>query len=421
MQLEKPKLFPEQKTFVWVMVILVLVILVRLFIEYQSYQNFISKPFYYTHAKVLDSYEKSKNGKRYQVLKLRSDEGFTFYTTSHRKESFDHKILRLKILPDKNISFKDYLGTFYVKSRIKDQEEFPLTFKDSLLKKVASQHKEKTLQSFYNAIFFATPLQKELREKISMLGVSHLVALSGFHLGILWGLVYGVLLLIYRPLQQQFFPYRHALFDVGLVAVIFLGIYLWFVDFPPSLVRSYAMVLVGWMVILLGMELLSFTFLTTVGLLLMALFPSLLVSLSFGLSIAGVGYIFLLLLYTKEFNKWGITLFFIPFGIFILMLPVVHGIFGVTSGYQLLSPLLSLLFIPFYPFVMVLHLIGLGGVFDTALLWLFSLPNEAEDKLLPLWAMLGYIGLSLGAVWSRKLFFVVIGLAMGYGMYLFVA
>ena len=49
--------------------------------------------------------------------------------------------------------------------------------------------------------FFATPLAKEVREKISLFGVSHLVALSGFHLGILWALVYGGLLLLYRPLQ----------------------------------------------------------------------------------------------------------------------------------------------------------------------------------------------------------------------------
>ncbi len=421
MQLEKPKLFPENKTFVRVMVILVLVILLRLFFEYQSYQNFISKPFYYTHAKVIDSYEKSKNGKRYQVLKLRSDEGFTFYTTSHRKESFEHNYLRLKLLPNEGISFEDYLGTFYVNSRIKGQEIVPPTFKDTLLEKVASQHQENALQSFYNAIFFATPLQKELREKISMLGVSHLVALSGFHLGILWGLVYGLLLLLYKPVQQQFFPYRHALFDVGLVAMVFLGTYLWFVDFPPSLVRSYAMVLVGWIFLLLGIELLSFTFLTTIGLTLIALFPSLLVSLSFQLSIAGVFYIFLLLKYTKEFNKWVITLLFIPFGIFILMLPVVHYFFGVTSAYQLLSPLLSLLFVPFYPLVMVLHLFGIGDVLDSVLLWLYSLPKESTENLLPLWVSGLYIALSVAAIWSIKLFYSLLAVALSYGIYLFVA
>ena len=108
------------------------------------------------------------------------------------------------------IGFTAYLGTFYVKSKIKHQEKLPLTFKDTLLAYVADQHQESTLVSFYNAIFFATPIEQNLREKIALLGVSHLVALSGFHLGILWGLVYGLLLLPYRFLQQKYFPYRHA-------------------------------------------------------------------------------------------------------------------------------------------------------------------------------------------------------------------
>lgn len=420
MQLEKPELFPEKKTFIWFILGLCFILCIRLFIEYQSYQNFITKPFYYTYADVLSAYEKTKGKKRYKVLKLRSDEGFTFYTTSHRKDEYGHKRLRLQIFPNKSISFKDYLGTFYVKSRIKEEESLPFTFKDDLLRKVALQHEESALQSFYNAIFFATPLQRDLREKISMLGVSHLVALSGFHLGILWGLMYGLLLLLYRPFQQHYFPYRHALFDVGVVVMVFLGIYLWFVDFPPSLIRSYAMVLVGWVVLLLGMQLLSFTFLTTILVILIALFPSLMVSLSFQLSVSGVFYIFLLLQYSKGMKTWIITLIYIPFGIFILMLPIVHAVFGVTSGYQLLSPMLSLLFVPFYPLMMFLHLLGFGGVFDAALLWLFSLPKDSVENLLPLWLMYGYVALSIGAVWSRELFWLVLGLSSSYMVYLFI-
>jgi len=395
------------------------IILIRLCIEYYAYQNFISKPFYYTHANVLNAYEKSKGKYRYQVLKLRSDEGLTFYTTQYRKEDFNHKRLRVQIFPSQSIGFTDYLGTFYVKSRIKHQELLPHTFKDDLLGEVASQHQDASLQTFYNAIFFATPLEKELREKISMLGVSHLVALSGFHLGILWGLMYGMMLLLYRPLQQHFFPYRHALFDVGLVAMILLGIYVWFVDFPPSLVRSYTMVLVGWMVLLLGMELLSFTFLATIVLMLVALFPSLLVSLSFGLSVAGVFYIFLLLQYSKGVKPWIITLILIPWGIFILMLPIVHSVFGVTSLYQLLSPLLSLLFVPFYPLVMGLHLLDFGSLFDTALVFLFAMPQESGEALLPRWMLCVYSGLSVGAIWSKNLFWSAVGVASLYMVYLF--
>ena len=83
MQLEKPALFPEKKTFVWFIVVLIAVISARLFIDYHAYQSFISKPFYYTYATVLNVYEKSQGSKRYQVLKLHSDEGFTFYTRSY--------------------------------------------------------------------------------------------------------------------------------------------------------------------------------------------------------------------------------------------------------------------------------------------------------------------------------------------------
>jgi len=418
--LEKPKFFETEKSFIWTATVLLLFLFIRLFFEYLSYREFTSKPFYFTHANILNAYEKTKNGKQYTVLKLRSDEGFTFYTTSHTKEDLAHKRVRLQIFPNKGISFKDYLGMFYVKSRIKNAEDLPSTFKDELLEKVALQHEDPSLQSFYNAIFFATPVDKALREKITLLGASHLVALSGFHLGILWGLIYGLLLILYKPVQQKFFPYRHALFDVGLIVIIVLAVYLWFVDFPPSLVRSYAMVLAGWIMLLLGIELLSFTFLTTILLTLVVMFPSLLVSLSFWLSIAGVFYIFLLLQYSKEYNKWVISLLFIPFGIAILMLPVVHYIFGVTSSYQLLSPLLSLLFIPFYPLIMFVHLINFGAVLDVSLLWLFSLPSESTDNILPLWLMLLYISLSIGAIWKKKLFYAVIGVSSGYGVYIFI-
>jgi competence protein ComEC len=420
MQLEKPSLFSDRRSFIGFTLLLFVFLFIRLGFLYNSYKEFTAKPFYYTDATVLTSYEKIKHKSRYTVLKLRSDEGFTFYTTSHRKENFNNKRLRLQLFPNEGISFMDYLGTFYVKSKIKDQETLAYTFKDRLLNDVERQHESMALSSFYNAIFFATPIDKVLREKISLLGVSHLVALSGFHLTILWGLVYGFLLLLYRPLQQRYFPYRHALMDVGMVAMITLGVYVWFVDFPPSLVRSYAMVFLGWIVLLLGMELLSFMFLGTVVFSLLALFPSLLVSLSFWLSVAGVFYIFLLLQYTKHVDKRVIAMFIIPVGIFILMLPFVHGTFGLTSGYQLLSPLLSLLFVPFYPFVMFLHLAGMGSLLDSAVLWIFSLPTQSTIQLLPSWIVAIYVVLSLFSMGSKKIFYTTFGFACLYMVYLFI-
>ena len=417
--MEKPELFDTKKSFIWTVAVLSLFILIRLLFEYNTYREFITKPFYFTQAKVLNHYQKSKYGKPYTVLKLQADKGFTFYTTTHKTEDFSHSKIRIQIFPNKGISFVEYLGTFYVKSRIKSVERVPETFKDTFMTYVSAQHKNSSLANFYNAIFFATPIDKALREKIALLGVSHLVALSGFHLGILWGLIYGLFLLFYRPLQQKYFPYRHALLDVGLLTVILLGIYLWFVDFPPSLLRSYAMVLAGWAVILMGVELLSFKFLTAIALVLLALFPHLLVSLSFWLSVAGVFYIFLLLQYGKTYSKWIISLLLIPMGIFLLMLPIVHMIFPMTSDYQLLSPLLSILFILFYPLVMLLHLFGLGNVLDTALLWLFSLPKESSGHLLPVWMGMLYILLSLYAIRDKKAFYLLATVSVCYAVYIF--
>ena len=215
--LEKPELFDSRKSFEVTVLALLLVILLRLTFEYFSYREFIEKPFYFTNATVLNAYEKTKNNRTYTVLKLQAEEGFTFYTTSYKKEDFQDSILRVQIFPNDNIAFNDYLGTFYVKSRIKDVEKIPSTFKNTLMDYVSIQHKESALAGFYNAIFFATPIDKALREKIALLGVSHLVALSGFHLGILWGLLYWLFLLIYKPYQQKYFPYRHALLDVGFL------------------------------------------------------------------------------------------------------------------------------------------------------------------------------------------------------------
>ena len=103
-----------------------------------------------------------------------------------------------------------------------------------------------------------------------------------------------------------------------------------------------------------------------------------------------------------------------------IMLPLVHAIFLVTSGYQLLSPLLSLLFVPFYSLVMILHLFGFGSLFDTSLLGLFNMPQESMESLLPLWVMVVYAGLSIGAIWSKKLFLLVLGLASLYMIDLFI-
>jgi competence protein ComEC len=420
MKSTKPKLFLTPQSFLVTLTLLGLLLGLRLGILYYDYARFIQKPFYFTTALVEQAYEKQKNGKSYTVLKLYSQEGYRFYTTTHEKKDLSNCSVRVQLFPNETITFSDYLGTFYVNVKLKDV--YPPKeqgVRERLKHAIAAQHKSVLLGSFYSAIFLATPLSKTLREEVNLLGVSHLIALSGFHLGILWALVYGVLALIYGWFQQHFFPYRYTLVDVGSVALVLLGVYVWFVGVPPSLLRAYVMVMLGWLALVFGVELLSFRFLAFVIALLLVLFPSLSVSIGFWFSVAGVYYIYLLLYYFKGVSNWVVTLLLIPVGLFVLMLPVIHGVFEVVSLYQLTSIVLSLLFVPFYPVTLVLHLVGYGNLFDGALLWILELPKVAGSHLLSSELMWAYVGVSLVAMVSKRWFYLLVLISSLYTIYLY--
>jgi competence protein ComEC len=418
--IEKPKLFVYLKEFWVTMVLLSFLLGVRLFLLYGDYETFKSKPFFYTQVEVIQAYEKWSGDRYYTILKLYSPTlHLDFFSRTRLRAEDITSQLRLKLFPHKDMRFVDYLGTSFINSHLNEVIEEPLPhLKDRLLWAVEEQHTSTMLTNFYQAIFFAMPLEKELRERVTALGVSHLIALSGFHLAILSGLLFFLMRQLYRPLQQRYFPYRFDLYDVGFMVLVLLAWYLWFVGSPPSLIRSYMMMLVGWLLLVFGMELLSFTFLATIVMVLLVIFPKLLLSLAFWFSVVGVFYIFLLLHYFSHLNKYLITLL-ITFGIFMLMLPVVHLIFPLVTPLQLLSPFISLLFTFFYPLSMGLHLVGQGMLLDEWLLKLFDLESVTAEALLPFGYGLAYMVLSFLAIYSRYFFYGLSLLSLLYTVWLF--
>jgi len=251
------------------------------------------------------------------------------------------------------------------------------------------------------------------------LGISHLIALSGFHLAILSGILFFLFRPLYRIVQQRYFPYRFDLIDVGLIVLLVLGWYVWFVGSPASLLRSYMMMVVGWIVVIMGLELVSFEFLVTIVMILLLLIPKLFVSLAFWFSVVGVFYIFLLIKRFSDVNKIWMTLI-ISFGIFVLMLPLIHLIFPTVSHLQLYSPFLSLGFTIFYPLSIGLHLLGIGGVLDSSLIELFELSSETLNILIPWYYGIFYILLSIGAIFSRWAFYLLFLIAILFMLYIFI-
>jgi len=418
--LEKPKLFLSLKEFWLSMIFLFLLLLLRLFFLHQEYVEFKEKPFFYTSVEVTQAYEKWTKDRYYTILKVYSpvlDINF-FSRTRIRVEDLSSN-LRLKLFPRNDMKFSDYLGTSFIFSRINEIEKPKEITKSSLLQSIEKQHDNSMISNFYKAIFFATPLDKDLRNRVSSLGISHLIALSGFHLAILSGVLFFLIRLFYKPFHQKFFPYRFDLYDIGFIVLLILAWYVWFVGSPPSLIRSYMMMLFAWLLLVLGIELLSFTFLATVVMLLLLMFPKLLLSLAFWFSVIGVFYIFLLLKYFSHLNKYLITLL-ISFGIFILMLPIVHMVFPIVNPLQLGSPFLSLGFSFFYPMSMGLHLLGIGNILDEFLLKLFMFKSyDYSFTLTPFYGGI-YILLTLLSIYSKYIFYLLFFIAFTFSIWLFI-
>ena len=389
MGLNPPALLKSKKEWLLFSGCIVAVVCIQLLFYYHSYKQFIDNERVTLDATVITQYPKND----YLVLKLQSGHK-TFYTTSREdlKDLSGYDVQMFLFLQSVSISFFDYLSTFYAPSFILRA----YTQQQPAHEYIKNQHEDTLFQEFFSAIFLAKPISSDLRQSVASLGVSHLIALSGFHLGILSGILYFILRPPYRFFQKRYFPYRFELLDLGFIVAIVLGAYLIFTDFPPSLVRAYGMFFIGWLLVLFGVSIFTYRFLFFVVMVLIAIDPRLLFSLGFFFSVCGVFYIYMVLDWFKGSSKAVITLA-ITTWVFIAMLPITHYFFPLTSYYQLISPILTLLFSIFYPVALFLHTVGFGDLAT------FTIPTDLHswDFTTPTWFYYSYILLSLLAIDDR--------------------
>lgn len=116
-------------------------------------------------------------------------------------------------------------------------------------------------------------LSEAMRENISALGISHLFAVSGMHIGILIALIGAILQRLRLP--------RRARTVVNLAAA---GLYLTVCAFAPSVCRAYGMFLILSLGTLIGRRRDPLTALFAAGVGLVALFPRLILNIGFLLS-----------------------------------------------------------------------------------------------------------------------------------------
>ena len=364
-------LFSNLKELLWFFMIFLVLLFGNLYLNYQNFQEMKEENFYRGEFKVLNHYHKyTKHHKKYNVLKLRH-KNFTFYTTSWLKlpNLIENKIGLL--INTEKITFLDFMMGFYTFSfdlEILERKNFKIEMIDY----ISSFHEDKLSKELFLAIFLAIPPSTELREKVIFLGIAHLIALSGFHLGLLFLILFFTLKIPYHFFQNRFFPYRNSKFDLTIFIFSILFFYLLFTNSPPSLIRAFVMMILVFSLYFRNYQLLSFRTLFFAILVIIALLPKLFFSIGFWFSIAGVFYIYLFFHHFKHLNKILIFIL-IHIWVYLLMIPITHIIFVEFTFYQFFSPLLSMLFIPFYPLEIFLHTIHLGNLLDFPIIKLFSI------------------------------------------------
>ncbi|SFV50176.1 Competence protein [hydrothermal vent metagenome] len=417
--IEKVSLFLTKKDFFNFFLLCCILLCISLGIEYYNFKQLTKFDSQLVNATVVKQYTKTKYKKgklkTYQVLKLKSDKGCTFYTTASKKlQDIKYKHISMEIWAGK-VDFYDYMHSFYSFSKILEIHA-DKSYKTQLNALINEQHKSKDISLVYQALFTAKALPIELQQIFSSLGISHLIAISGFHLGVLSGILFFLIKYPYKFLQKRYFPYRSLKVDTFIIISMSLLVYLLFLDMPPSLLRAFVMLLIAFLLYDRGLKIVSMQTLFLTIVLILVIFPRLYFSIGFWLSIAGVFYIFLFLLHYKEQSTiW--QFFMLPLWLYFTMLPYSIIIFGNFSIYHPLSIIWTGLFTLFYPIGIFLHLIGYGNLLDSILSLLMHLETHTVKILVDLKFLFIEMGLSLLALYQRVFMYVLLMYLGGFFIY----
>lgn len=365
------KVFSKKRAIFAIILSLFAIFLINLSLIFFDFKNFKNEEIFKTKGEITQNYIKTKNSKSYQVLKFKT-KNFDLYTTNFKRNLNSNvgEIYEFNIIT-KNVKFKDFLsGSFYAPS-FKFQKIDKInqnSIKNYLINAINSQHKTALMQEFYNALYLATPISKELRSYVVNWGSAHIVAISGFHIGIIFAFVFTFIVPILRFFQDRFFPYRNIYKDVNWAIFVLLVFYLFLLDFTPSFLRSLIMSFIIYVFLLRNYEIINFATLLFTFLICVAFSPKIVFNIGFYFSCMGVLYIYLYLVHFShiKFKKFNLFVHWIllNFWTFFGMNFIVYYFFSTFSIQQMAVIPLGAIFVIFYPLSVFLHLIGEGGLFD---------------------------------------------------------
>ena len=390
-----------------------LTLFTTLSINYYNYLDLVEEEIFTTKSTVLNIYKKED----YNILKFQSD-NFVFFT----KVPLDLEVNKLDSFNvtfiSKNRTFLEYMKGFFTQTLFLEKIEHRDTLKYKLYNYINLSHKDEKISQLFNALFLAIPVDSSLREVFTNYGISHLIALSGLHLSVVFFISYYIFYFPYNFFHQRFFPYRNKKFDLIIISLFFIFLYLLLTNIVPSLLRAFVMFCIGIFLLRNNIKLISYKTLFFTFMICICLFPSFLFSIGFWFSIIAVFYIFLYIQYFKNLSKFTHIIFF-NIWIFLVFNPIVHFFFPQTSYEQLFSPLLTILFTIFYPLEIFLHLLGISDFLDPYLLFIINKDINVFLVSTNIYFLFFYAIISLLSIMKKEFFLLLNLLMIAYNLYLY--
>lgn len=395
-------------------ILLILIFLINLSIEYSKYLDFIEEEIYETKVEVLNIYEKPTNN----ILRLKAQD-FDFFANIDKSEEIKKSDMLNMAIVSLNISFWDYLKGFYTTIIYFDKIEKTPKFIDKIIEKINSNHEDEMIKELFQTLFLGTTISKELRDICTNYGISHVIALSGFHLAVLSFTIYWILYFPYSFFHQRYFSYRNKKYDLILISLVFLFYYLILTDIIPSLLRAFVMLVLTIYFLRSNIKIVSYVNLFYTFLIVIALFPKFLFSLGFWFSIIAVFYIFLFIQYFKNLNKYFQIIFFNVW-MFLVFNPIVHYYFPQTTYEQFLSIIINILFAIFYVFEIIAHIFGFAIYFDGFIKDFLSYEMSVFIVKTPFYFLLIFMIFSFASVFNKKAFWSLNILVVAFNLYLYI-
>ena len=413
--MKKLDLFANKiEIFVYIAILLG-IFFINLAFKYYEFYEFKSKNYKFINGEILLNYEKTNQKNRtYRVLKVKTKD-FEFYTTTQKNRILSEVKFANFGVVTKNLKFIDFLKRRFYLPNFKITPNLDLkekSAKDKLVSFITKQHKNAKIKELYGALYFATPISRDLRDDITLWGISHIIAISGFHLGIIFGVLFFCLMPIYKFFQCRYFPYRSAKFDISIFVIFLMICYLFILDFTPSFLRSLTMFGTGFFLLMRNYKIINYQTLFLTISLLVAVFPYLAFSLGFYFSALGVLFIFI---YMRHFypnlSLWQNIICLNLFVWFCMNVPVYY-FFPTMSIQQVSVILISYIFVIFYPISILLHIFEFGGVFDEILIEFLNFHLSSFKTQIPTYL---FVFMNLSAILAvRFKIFAIVCVILGF-------